>query len=127
MTTAASDTSVPAAFAPSDAMPIHLTDAAVRAVKDAITQDGQAGDALRVSIAGGGCSGYQYNLDFDRAQREGDCVMAFDTLVVFIDPISAGYLRGTVVDFVSGPEGNGFRFDNPNPRRRTCGCGSSWS
>ncbi|NLF24577.1 MAG: iron-sulfur cluster assembly accessory protein [Deltaproteobacteria bacterium] len=106
--------------------PITLTEAAVRAARDAIVKDGSAGDFLRVSISGGGCSGYQYNLDFDKAPRADDTVITFEGLSVLIDPISGGYLRGTVIDFLDDENGSGFKFDNPNPRRRTCSCGSSW-
>jgi len=104
---------------------VTLTPSAVQAVKDALRKEGAPGDRLRVSIVGGGCSGYQYNLDFDRTPRVDDEVLEVAGLSVLVDPISAGYLRGTVIDFVSGAGGGGFRFDNPNPRRRLCGCGSS--
>ena len=107
------------------AAPINLTPAAVQAAKNAISREGAAGDCLRVSIVGGGCAGYQYNLDFDRAPRADDTVLSLDGLSVFVDPISAGYLRGTTIDFVSGEGGGGFSFNNPNPRRRHCGCSSS--
>ena len=107
--------------------PITLTEAAVRAAKDAILKDGSAGDFLRVSISGGGCSGYQYNLDFEKEPRADDSVLALEGLSVLVDPISGGYLRGTVIDFLNGEGGSGFKFDNPNPRRRLCGCGSSWA
>ncbi len=113
-------------FSPSDEQPLLLTDAAVKAAKEAVKTDGEEGDGLRVSVIGGGCSGYQYNLDFEKEERMGDTVMEYDGLKVFIDPISAGYLRGTTVDFVSGLNGSGFKFNNPNARR-TCGCGSSFA
>lgn len=113
-------------FIPSDENPISLTAAAVEAVKHAIKEEGEAGDSLRVSVVGGGCSGYQYNLDFEKSPREDDICMDFGGVSIIIDPISAGYLRGTVVDFVSGLNGSGFKFNNPNAKR-TCGCGSSFS
>ncbi len=115
-----------APFVASDERPIHLTDAAVKAVKNAITQEGQPGDSLRVSVVGGGCSGYQYNLDFEKESRMTDLVLEFDGLQIFVDPVSAGYLKGTVIDYVSGLQGTGFKFNNPNAKR-TCGCGSSFS
>ena len=107
-------------FVPSEENPILVTDSAVKAIKDAIKAEGEEGDGLRVSVVGGGCSGYQYNLDFDKEERMGDGVN------IYIDPISAGYLKGTVIDFVSGLNGTGFKFSNPNAKR-TCGCGSSFS
>ena len=113
-------------FTPTDEQPIFLTAAAVEAAKQAVKSDGETGDGLRVSVVGGGCSGYQYNLDFEKEERLGDVVMSCDGLSIFVDPVSAGYLRGTVIDFVSGLNGAGFKFKNPNARR-TCGCGSSFA
>lgn len=113
-------------FIPSDEKPILITESAVKAIRDAIKAEGQEGDGLRVSVVGGGCSGYQYNLDFDKEERMGDITMSFDDVNIYIDPISAGYLKGTVIDYVSGLNGTGFKFSNPNAKR-TCGCGSSFS
>ncbi len=108
-------------FEASDEAPLHLTEAAVDAAKKAIEAEGSEGDGLRISIVGGGCAGYQYNLDFENETRMGDVELLFDGLRVFVDPISAGYLRGTVIDYINGQAGTGFRFNNPNARR-TCGC-----
>lgn len=113
-------------FVPTEENPIHITDSAVNAIKEAIKAEGEEGDGLRVSVVGGGCSGYQYNLDFDKEERMGDITLSLDGVNVFIDPISAGYLKGTVIDYVSGLNGTGFKFTNPNAKR-TCGCGSSFS
>ena len=113
-------------FIPSDEKPIWLTDSAIKAAKTALEAEGEPGDGLRVSVIGGGCSGYQYNLDFDKGGRAGDLEMVWGDIKVFIDPISADYLKGTTVDFVTGLNGTGFKFNNPNAKR-TCGCGSSFS
>jgi len=113
-------------FVPTDDMPVHFTPAAVDAVRKALTEEGEAGDFLRVSVVGGGCSGYQYGLDFDKEERMGDIALDLDGVKVVMDPISVGYLKGTVVDYVSGLNGTGFQFKNPNAKR-TCGCGSSFS
>jgi iron-sulfur cluster assembly accessory protein len=113
-------------FIPSDERPIELTASAVEAVRNAIKEEGQPGDGLRVSVVGGGCSGYQYNLDFEKEGRIGDLTLNFGGVNVFLDPVSAGYLKGTTIDFVSGLQGTGFKFNNPNAKR-TCGCGSSFS
>ncbi len=115
-----------AAFQGSDEKPIFLTPSAIEAVKNAIAQEGEPGDALRVSVVGGGCSGYQYSLDFDKETRDTDSVLQFDDVKILIDHVSAGYLKGTVIDYVSGLNGTGFKFNNPNAKR-TCGCGSSFS
>ena len=113
-------------FVPSDEFPVYFTPSAVDAVRKALKEEGDEGDFLRVSVVGGGCSGYQYGLDFDKEERMGDLGMDFDGVKVVVDAISVGYLRGTVVDYVSGLNGTGFQFKNPNAKR-TCGCGSSFS
>jgi iron-sulfur cluster assembly accessory protein len=113
-------------FTPTEESPIFLTPAAIEAVRNAIAAEGEEGDALRVSVQGGGCSGYQYALDFDKEVRMGDLELEFDGVKVLVDSISAGYLKGTVVDYLSGLNGTGFKFSNPNAKR-TCGCGSSFS
>jgi iron-sulfur cluster assembly accessory protein len=113
-------------FIPSEEKPIFITDDAVEAIRKAIEDEGEKGDSLRVSVIGGGCSGYQYNLDFEKEARMGDISMDFNGVNIIIDPISAGYLKGTVIDYVSGLNGTGFKFVNPNAKR-TCGCGSSFS
>jgi iron-sulfur cluster insertion protein len=103
-----------------------FTPAAAEAISKALKEEGEAGDFLRVSVVGGGCSGYQYGLDFDKEERMGDVALDFNGVKIVIDPISLGYLKGTVVDYVSGLHGTGFQFKNPNAKR-TCGCGSSFS
>lgn len=113
-------------FTATDEMPIHLTSSAIDAVSKALKEEGEAGDFLRISVVGGGCSGYQYGLDFDKEERMGDLALDFNGVKVVVDPVSAGYLRGTVVDYVTGLQGTGFQFKNPNAKR-TCGCGSSFS
>ena len=113
-------------FTGTEEKPVLFTAAAADAVAKALKEEGEAGDVLRVSVVGGGCSGYQYGLDFDKEERMGDIALEFDGVKVVVDPVSAGYLRGTVVDYVTGLHGTGFQFKNPNAKR-TCGCGSSFS
>jgi iron-sulfur cluster assembly accessory protein len=112
-------------YIPSEDRPVHLTPSAISAVRDAIKAEGQEGDGLRVAVIGGGCSGYQYNLDFDQEVRMGDLELDFDGVKILVDQVSAGLLNGTVIDYVSGLNGTGFKFNNPNANR-TCGCGSSF-
>lgn len=113
-------------FVPTDEYPITLTESAVASVKKALEEEGDEGDGLRVSVIGGGCSGFQYNLDFDKEERIGDITMNFGGVTVFIDPVSADYIKGTVIDYVTGLNGQGFKFNNPNAKRH-CGCGNSFS
>jgi iron-sulfur cluster insertion protein len=81
--------------------------------------------ALRISVVGGGCSGFQYDMAFDKA-REEDEVVQVHGVKVLIDPVSYRYLDGCEVDFVESLQGAGFAFRNPNAQR-TCGCGKSFS
>jgi iron-sulfur cluster assembly accessory protein len=107
--------------------PIDLTAKAVQMIKITREQEGlDPASGLRVAVRGGGCSGFEYSLDFDLERRETDHVLEYDGLTVFIDPVSARYLHGTVIDYVLGAAGSGFKFNNPNASG-TCGCGSSFS
>ena len=94
--------------------PMTLTDKAVKMVK--ITREEESLDpasGLRIAVRGGGCSGFEYALDFDVEARETDIVLQYDDLAVYIDPISARYLEGTEIDYVLGATGAGFKFNNP--------------
>lgn len=113
-------------FVPSEEQPVLVTAKAAEAMRRALEADGEEGDGLRVSVIGGGCSGFQYNLDFEKEERPDDVVMDCDGVKVYLDSVSAGYLSGTVVDYVTSLQGQGFKFINPNAKR-TCGCGSSFS
>jgi iron-sulfur cluster insertion protein len=105
---------------------LSLTDVAAEKVKEVLTRDGVKDGGLRVSVVGGGCSGFQYNLSLDDSPREDDTVIEQNGVKLFLDPISQQYVYGTVIDYVNGLHGAGFKFVNPNANR-TCGCGSSFS
>jgi iron-sulfur cluster assembly accessory protein len=112
---------------PVPAIGLSLTPKAVEMVRHTRQQEGlDETDGLRVAVMGGGCSGFQYALDFDKEPRPTDQVYDYDGLRVFVDPVSARYLRGTVIDYVLGMQGAGFKFQNPNAVG-SCGCGSSFS
>lgn len=83
------------------------------------------GYALRVFVAGGGCSGMQYGMTFDDETREGDNEFYAGELRVVVDPISVGYLAGSSIDFIDSLMGGGFKIDNPNAVA-SCGCGHSF-
>ena len=106
--------------------PITLTPKAIEMVKDAIEKEGLAGWGIRVGVVGGGCSGFQYSMDFEKEQKDGDLSFEQDGIRLYIDPMSSMYLQGVTVDYVVGLQGAGFKFNNPNARN-TCGCGSSFS
>ena len=80
---------------------------------------------LRMQVVGGGCSGFQYNLEFGTA-KDTDKVFEFHGLKVFIDPRSTLYLAGSVLDYNDGLMDSGFKITNPNAKN-TCGCGESFS
>jgi iron-sulfur cluster assembly protein len=79
---------------------------------------------LRVGVRGGGCSGFQYALAFDE-QRDGDTVFQDKGIRLLVDTPSLPYVEGSVVDFVDGMQGAGFKVENPNVVA-ACGCGSSF-
>ena len=106
---------------------VVLTPKAVEMVKQLRTREGlPEAHALRVSVVGGGCSGFSYQLGFDEHAQEGDRVLEYEGVRVLVDATSAEYLAGTEIDFVSSLHGGGFRFSNPKASH-TCGCGSSFS
>ena len=81
---------------------------------------------MRVSVEGGGCSGFQYKFDVERAKSEDDTVIARDAAVVLVDSASAPFLAGSELDFVDDLIGASFRVVNPNATA-SCGCGTSFS
>jgi iron-sulfur cluster assembly accessory protein len=106
--------------------PITLTPKAVEMVRDAMTRENLTGYGIRIGVVGGGCSGFQYSMDFENAEKDGDAVYEQDGVKLFVDPMSSMYLQGVTVDYVVGLQGAGFKFVNPNARN-TCGCGQSFS
>ena len=104
---------------------INLTEKAVEMVKDAMQREGLAGYGIRIGVMGGGCSGFQYSMDFENAPKDGDITVEQDGLKLFVDAMSSMYLQGVTVDCVVGLQGAGFKFVNPNAKS-TCGCGSSF-
>lgn len=107
--------------------PISLTPKAVEMIKTTREQEGMDAECgLRVAVRGGGCSGFEYVLDFDQESRETDFVIEYDNLRVLVDSVSARYLQGTTIDYVLSGMGSGFKFNNPKASG-SCGCGSSFS
>jgi|SRR5579859_980037 len=105
---------------------VKLTPKAIEVVRKMARSEGiGTGHGLRIAVVGGGCSGFQYSLNFD-AQKDGDVVTVLDGVTVLVDEISLPYIAGTTLDYVEGLHNAGFRFDNPRASR-TCGCGSSFS
>ena len=103
---------------------VALTSSAAGEVKTILARTENLGKNFRVYVEQGGCSGMQYGMVFDE-QRDGDLVSDNDGVTVLVDPISAQYLRGTVVDFSDALTGGGFKITNPNAKQ-SCGCGKSF-
>jgi iron-sulfur cluster assembly accessory protein len=119
-------TQIPAAADGGD-YPVLLTEKAVEMIKLTRQQEGiEAICGLRIAVRGGGCSGFEYALDFENEVRDTDMVYAQGDIQVIVDPVSARYLQGTEIDYVFGMNGAGFKFHNPNAVG-SCGCGSSFS
>ena len=106
--------------------PIALTELAATQAKQAMEREGAHQAALRVSVLGGGCSGFQYSMGFDSNIHADDTVTEQHGVRVVVDAASLPYLRGVTIDYVTGLHGAGFKFLNPNASR-TCGCGSSFA
>jgi iron-sulfur cluster assembly protein len=105
---------------------VTLTDTAISKVREILEMQDPKPAGLRISVVGGGCSGFSYSMAFENAPGLMDKVYNFEGLKVFIDQASLLYLDGARVDYVETLEGSGFKFDNPNVKS-TCGCGSSFS
>jgi iron-sulfur cluster assembly accessory protein len=105
---------------------LSLTDNAVQKVKTLLDAEDKAGYGLRVAVQGGGCSGFQYGLTWEREQKPNDNVYEFSGLRVFVDPLSVMYLEEVSIDYVDALSGSGFKIDNPRATG-SCGCGSSFS
>ena len=104
----------------------QMTNKAIEKAKEVLETQDPKPAGLRISVVGGGCSGFTYSMAFENTQQMLDKTYDFDGLKVFIDQASMLYLDGAEVDFIETLEGSGFKFNNPNVRT-TCGCGSSFS
>src|SRR5947199_5096744 len=104
---------------------ITVSERAARRIGQILKGEGD-GAMLRISVEGGGCSGFQYKFDIEHARTDDDLVIARDAAVVLVDPDSAPFLAGSEVDFVDDLIGASFRVHNPNATA-SCGCGTSFS
>jgi iron-sulfur cluster assembly protein len=103
---------------------VSLTPAAAAKIRELMATETDV-SVLRVAIEGGGCSGFQYGLGFDRGAQEGDHELDCEGVRVVVDPFSAPYLRGSTVDYLETIQESGFKIDNPNAVA-SCGCGHSF-
>jgi iron-sulfur cluster assembly accessory protein len=104
---------------------VTVSERAARRIGEILKGEPQ-GTMLRVSVEGGGCSGFQYKFDMDRAKADDDLVIERDGAVVLIDPVSVDYMAGSELDFVDDLIGASFKVKNPKATA-SCGCGTSFS
>lgn len=104
---------------------VEVTDAAARRIARIVAADSSA-SALRVSVEGGGCSGFSYKFDLTNARNDDDVVLEKLGATVLIDEMSLIYMGGSVLDFVDDLMGQSFQIKNPNAVA-SCGCGTSFS
>jgi len=104
---------------------VTITENAAGEVRSLLEKPENAGKTLRVYIEQGGCSGMQYSMVFDE-KRPDDLSAEMHGVSVLIDPFSAQYIRGAVVDFSDSLTAGGFKISNPNARQ-SCGCGKSFT
>ncbi len=104
--------------------PLSISASAARRLNKVLA--GEAGAALRISVKGGGCSGFQYAFDIEKGAAEDDLVVTRDGASVLVDPVSLEMLKGSELDFVDDLMGQAFKVKNPNAVA-SCGCGVSFS
>jgi iron-sulfur cluster assembly accessory protein len=104
---------------------VTISERAARRIGEILRSEGD-GAMLRISVEGGGCSGFQYKFDIARDRAGDDIVVSRNNAVVLVDPTSATFLSGSELDFVDDLIGASFRVNNPNATA-SCGCGTSFS
>jgi iron-sulfur cluster assembly accessory protein len=104
---------------------LTVTPLAATKIKELFAQRGLTDHALRVFVAGGGCSGMQYGMAFEANPTDHDTTIETDGVKLVVDPTSLMYVHGAHIDFVDALVGGGFRIDNPNAAS-SCGCGTSF-
>jgi iron-sulfur cluster assembly accessory protein len=104
---------------------VTISDSAARRIGEILKSEPQ-GAMLRVSVEGGGCSGFQYKFGIERAKADDDLVISRDGATVLIDSVSVGYMAGSEIDFVDDLIGASFKVKNPKATA-SCGCGTSFA
>jgi iron-sulfur cluster assembly accessory protein len=107
------------------AIDVTVTERAARKIGEILGRE-PSGTMLRVSVQGGGCSGFQYKFDTERAKAEDDVVIERAGATVLIDPVSLDYMAGSEIDFVDDLIGSSFKVHNPKATA-SCGCGTSFA
>ncbi len=124
---AAAETPGDPGFSPAgDGPPVKFSAAAAGKIRELLKEEDNDNLKLRVFVAGGGCSGFQYGFTFDEDQDEDDTILQREEVTLLIDSMSLQYLVGAEIDYQEKLEGSQFVIHNPNVTS-TCGCGSSFS
>jgi iron-sulfur cluster assembly accessory protein len=105
--------------------PVTLSERAARRIARILAKE-PGGTALRVSVSGGGCSGFQYGFDLDATRTADDLIVEREGAVVLIDAVSLPFMGGSEIDFIDDLMGQAFQIHNPNATS-SCGCGTSFS
>lgn len=105
---------------------IGLSESAVERLSGLIASEGENGKMLRITVNGGGCSGFTYAFDFDDSLNDDDRTFETDGVTVVVDEASLEFIDGAVLNFVESLGGSHFMLENPNATS-SCGCGSSFS
>lgn len=105
--------------------PVTITDNAIKRIATILSRE-ETGTMLRISVSGGGCSGFQYNYDLVTNREEEDMVIDKDGAIILIDPLTQQYMDGSQVDFVDDLMGQSFQITNPQATA-SCGCGTSFA
>jgi iron-sulfur cluster assembly accessory protein len=107
------------------AIPVTISERAARRIGEILKAEGN-GAKLRISVEGGGCSGFQYKFDVERDKAEDDIAIDRNGVTMLVDSVSLQYLAGSEVDFVEDLIGAAFKVNNPKAKA-ACGCGTSFS
>jgi len=104
---------------------LTITDRAARRIGEILKTE-PSGAMLRLSVLGGGCSGFQYKFDVEKTKSDDDAIIVRDGVTMLVDSVSLQYLAGSEVDFVEDLIGASFKVNNPQAKA-SCGCGTSFS
>jgi iron-sulfur cluster insertion protein len=107
-------------------LPVEITESAAARIKFILDQEENRGMMLRISVSGGGCSGFQYGFTFDDAIGEADRVLERNGATIVIDDVSLEMMKGAKIDYVEDMIGASFQIKNP-VAKSSCGCGNSFS
>jgi iron-sulfur cluster insertion protein len=105
---------------------VEISESAARRIAWLQSQDEHKGLMLRISVSGGGCSGFQYGFSFDDSKTDTDLVVERDGAIVVVDEVSLDLLKGAAIDYVEDMIGSSFAIKNPQAKS-SCGCGNSFS